>query len=425
MKKLYGLNPMAPEFVPIACGNVLRAGQPLIASTSYNYHSMYAPPPYLPPPVPSAAPVTNLFSNQQQQSWFMQQQQQQQHGSPRRQQQATTPLASLSQSRTAYRPNRSMIAHPPPLGGVAGGRTKSAQHFGVGGGISAPSPPSINFNSSFNSSSPFAHLNSVFQNAATSLMQAPRFSMTGQSSTSNQQLLLMQQQHQHQQQYLQQQQQHQSLHSSFRGFDISFDGGSPSVNHSAAPADDNQHIHHRAVSKPLTVQQLEAALMKRETSAAAAATATATATSATSNATKTDQAAWTPSPLNNVTGSIWTPLNGPTLWDVFAKDEESNKNMPLYMRAQQYASNQSQLSDGNGDDEQMDLLVNSFVTSTTADEDDRLDTLSDDDDDEDDDLADVPLWAHGLNDVDDDFERKTLQFEESVLRPIRNDHSLD
>ena len=163
MKKLYGLNPMAPEFVPIACGNVLRAGQPLIASTSYNYHSMYAPPPYLPPPVPSAAPVTNLFSNQQQQSWFMQQQQQQQHGSPRRQQQATTPLASLGQSRTAYRPNRSMIAHPPPLGGVAGGRTKSAQHFGVGGGISAPSPPSINFNSSFNSSSPFAHLNSVFQ----------------------------------------------------------------------------------------------------------------------------------------------------------------------------------------------------------------------------------------------------------------------
>ena len=62
MKKLYGLNPMAPEFVP----NVLRAGQPLIMTTTQN--PLAFPPFYHPPPAvfPSYPPPP--FQPQQ---WFV------------------------------------------------------------------------------------------------------------------------------------------------------------------------------------------------------------------------------------------------------------------------------------------------------------------------------------------------------------------
>jgi hypothetical protein len=53
----------------------------------------------------------------------------------------------------------------------------------------------------------------------------------------------------------------------------------------------------------------------------------------------------------------------------------------------------------------MDLLVNSFLSA---------DVISDEED--------VPLWVDGTAEVDEDFEGKTLQFEEAVLRPIRNEN---
>ena len=49
---------------------------------------------------------------------------------------------------------------------------------------------------------------------------------------------------------------------------------------------------HRAVSKPLTVQQLEATLMQKESKLE-------------------KEPSWPSSPSNN---SIWTPLTGPSLW---------------------------------------------------------------------------------------------------------------
>ena len=81
------------------------------------------------------------------------------------------------------------------------------------------------------------------------------------------------------------------------------------------------------------------------------------------------------------------------------QDEESNKNdsVPLYLRT---SNSNSQLSD-----DEMDLLVNSFLSA---------DVISDEED--------VPLWVDGTAEVDEDFEGKTLQFEEAVLRPIRNEN---
>jgi hypothetical protein len=80
----------------------------------------------------------------------------------------------------------------------------------------------------------------------------------------------------------------------FRGFDISY---STAINRdesieASGPA-------HRAISKPLTVQQLEAALLK-ETQVSS------------------KMESWPVSPGNE---SIWTPLSGPSLWDstVFSK----------------------------------------------------------------------------------------------------------
>jgi len=64
----------------------------------------------------------------------------------------------------------------------------------------------------------------------------------------------------------------------------------------------------------------------------------------------------------------------------------------------------------------MDLLVNSFVTT---------DGVGSDDDEE-----DIPLWADGNQgeldeDLEDILEGKTLQFEESVLRSLRNENLID
>ena len=82
------------------------------------------------------------------------------------------------------------------------------------------------------------------------------------------------------------------------------------------------------------------------------------------------------------------------------QDEASGKNVdsvPLYLRT---SNSNSQLSD-----DEMDLLVNSFLSAEEV-------ARSDEED--------VPLWAEGIQELDD-LEGKTLQFEESVLRPIRND----
>lgn len=85
----------------------------------------------------------------------------------------------------------------------------------------------------------------------------------------------------------------------FRGFDISY----------TAPLNRDESTEgsgpaHRAISKPLTVQQLEAALLKE-----------------TQMSSKMES--WPVSPGNE---SIWTPLTGPSLWDgvVFSKVWSSN-----------------------------------------------------------------------------------------------------
>ena len=60
---------------------------------------------------------------------------------------------------------------------------------------------------------------------------------------------------------------------------------------------------HRAISKPLTVQQLEAALLKKDPKV-------------------TETETWPSSPNNDNVRSIWTPLTGPSLWNgttVFSK----------------------------------------------------------------------------------------------------------
>ena len=86
--------------------------------------------------------------------------------------------------------------------------------------------------------------------------------------------------------------------------------------------------------------------------------------------------------------------------------------MPLYLRT---SNSNSQLSD-----DEMDLLVNSFLSAGPAASESSSVGLDADADE------DVPLWADGVGTPlhlhhDDDFEGKTLQFEESVLRSIRND----
>lgn len=80
----------------------------------------------------------------------------------------------------------------------------------------------------------------------------------------------------------------------FRGFDISY----------TAPLNRDGSVEasgstHRAISKPLTVLELEAALMKE-------------------NKMSSKIESWPVSPGNE---SIWTPLSGPSLWDsaVFSK----------------------------------------------------------------------------------------------------------
>lgn len=54
MKKLYGLNPMAPEFVP----KVIRAGQPLIMASSHHHYASVGLPPFCPPPPPPSSMTT-------------------------------------------------------------------------------------------------------------------------------------------------------------------------------------------------------------------------------------------------------------------------------------------------------------------------------------------------------------------------------
>lgn len=90
------------------------------------------------------------------------------------------------------------------------------------------------------------------------------------------------------------------LHS-LRGFDISY---SNSMSHRDQLARDAASPAQRAVSKPLTVQQLEAALLKQCTKVSP------------------EPEPWSASPNN---GSIWTPLSSSSLWDggaIFNKVKE-------------------------------------------------------------------------------------------------------
>lgn len=57
----------------------------------------------------------------------------------------------------------------------------------------------------------------------------------------------------------------------------------------------------------------------------------------------------------------------------------------------------------------MDLLVNSFVKPEELDSDD----------------GDMPLWADGNLEPNEDIEVKTLQFEESVLRSLRKENVIE
>ena len=84
------------------------------------------------------------------------------------------------------------------------------------------------------------------------------------------------------------------------------------------------------------------------------------------------------------------------------QDEEAkNDTVPLYLRT---SNSNSQMSD-----DEMDMLVNSFVKPEEADSDD----------------GDVPLWADVNLEANDDIEVKTLQFEESVLRSLRKENLIE
>ena len=117
----------------------------------------------------------------------------------------------------------------------------------------------------------------------------------------------------------------------------------------------------------------------------------------------------------------------------FQDPQTKNDSVPLYMRT---SNNNGQLSD-----DEMDLLVNSFLsgagvsssgavphpasatTQPTTSTNRRPSAGNQSDDDEE--QEDVPLWADGNEDLIDDFEGKTLQFEQSVLRTIRSEHIFD
>lgn len=60
-------------------------------------------------------------------------------------------------------------------------------------------------------------------------------------------------------------------------------------------------------------------------------------------------------------------------------------------------------------DDEMDLLVNSFVKPEEIDSDD----------------GDIPLWADVNLEPNEDLEVKTLQFEESVLRSLRKENVIE
>lgn len=345
---------MAPEFVP----TVLRAGQPLIMA-SQHYSSMGLPHSFYPnPPPPSSASIANAVAAAgfppfpppppfHQQQWL---------GSPRRQpnqvmnQTRNVRTQILPFNKTSYNkgPHSGPLVPPPAMHHMHHHNT--ASH------------PFANINSS-SVHPPLPHLNTPFQNS----QSAPRFSTSGHGAPP----------------------QLHELHS-LRGFDISY---SNSMSHRDQLARDAASPAQRAVSKPLTVQQLEAALLKQCTKVSP------------------EPEPWSASPNN---GSIWTPLSSSSLWDggaIFNKEEEANKNdssVPLYLRT---STTNSQLSEN-----EMDLLVNSFVTT---------DGVGSDDDEE-----DIPLWADGNQgeldeDLEDILEGKTLQFEESVLRSLRNENLID
>lgn len=60
-------------------------------------------------------------------------------------------------------------------------------------------------------------------------------------------------------------------------------------------------------------------------------------------------------------------------------------------------------------DDEMDLLVSSFIKPEEIDSDD----------------GDIPLWADVNLELNEDIEVKTLQFEESVLRTLRNENIIE
>lgn len=60
-------------------------------------------------------------------------------------------------------------------------------------------------------------------------------------------------------------------------------------------------------------------------------------------------------------------------------------------------------------DDEMDMLVNSFVKPEEVDSDD----------------GDIPLWADVNLEPNEDIEVKTLQFEESVLRSLRKENLIE
>ncbi|XP_046642833.1 probable helicase with zinc finger domain [Daphnia pulicaria] len=337
MKKLYGLNPMAPEFVP----KVIRVGQssratgstysPSIIMSTQQY-TLGLPPFYLPPP-PSSTATAGIPP----------------FPPPPFYQQRFNPCSPHRQPQL----NQSPATHPhKPRPRILPFNTKSPNYSTPH--LPGPIVPPPVVNHSFGNfgtapNSTFSQLNSSFQN----LHMSPRFS----GSAHSQQLHEM---------------------NLFRGFDISY----------SAPLNRDESVEasgpaHRAISKPLTVQQLEAALLKE-----------------TQMSSKMES--WPVSPSNE---SIWTPLSGPSLWDsaVFSKEEETkNDTVPLYLRT---SNSNSQMSD-----DEMDMLVNSFVKP------EEVDSETD---------GEIPLWADVNLEPNEDIEVKTLQFEESVLRSLRKENLIE
>ena len=87
----------------------------------------------------------------------------------------------------------------------------------------------------------------------------------------------------------------------------------------------------------------------------------------------------------------------------FLQEEETkNDTVPLYLRT---SNSNSQMSD-----DEMDMLVNSFVKP------EELDSETD---------GEIPLWADVNLEPNEDIEVKTLQFEESVLRSLRKENLIE